>query len=80
MKFALVFPGQGSQSVAMMQPFTESQVVKDVFAEASDALGQDLWKLVAEGPAGEKVWWVAPGGGDASAVGIVAAVEPEFAA
>ncbi len=51
MKFALVFPGQGSQSVAMMQPFTESQVVKDVFAEASDALGQDLWKLVAEGPA-----------------------------
>ncbi len=51
MKFALVFPGQGSQSVAMMQPFADTQVVKDTFAEASDALGHDLWKLVAEGPA-----------------------------
>ena len=51
MKLALVFPGQGSQSVAMMQPFADSQVVVDTFAEASDALGQDLWKLVAEGPA-----------------------------
>ena len=51
MKFALVFPGQGSQSVAMMQPFADVAVVKDTFAEASDALGQDLWKLVAEGPA-----------------------------
>jgi [acyl-carrier-protein] S-malonyltransferase len=51
MKLALVFPGQGSQSVAMMLPFAESQVVKDTFAEASDALGEDLWKLVAEGPA-----------------------------
>ena len=51
MKFALVFPGQGSQAVAMMQPFADVPVVKDTFAEASDALGQDLWKLVAEGPA-----------------------------
>jgi len=51
MKFALVFPGQGSQSVAMMQPFADVQVVKDTFTEASDALSQDLWKLVAEGPA-----------------------------
>ena len=51
MKFALVFPGQGSQSVAMMQPFANTQVVKDTFAEASDALGFNLWKLVAEGPA-----------------------------
>ncbi len=51
MKFALVFPGQGSQSVAMMQPFADTQVVKETFAEASDALGHDLWKLVAEGPA-----------------------------
>ena len=49
--FALVFPGQGSQSVAMMQPFADSQIVKDTFTEASEALGQDLWKLVAEGPA-----------------------------
>ena len=34
-----------------MQPFADVPVVKDTFAEASDALGQDLWKLVAEGPA-----------------------------
>jgi [acyl-carrier-protein] S-malonyltransferase len=50
MKFALVFPGQGSQAVAMMQPFAGTQVVIDTFAEASDVLKQDLWKLVAEGP------------------------------
>ena len=48
---ALVFPGQGSQSVSMMQPFAESGVVRSVFAEASEALGEDLWKLVEEGPA-----------------------------
>ncbi len=51
MKLALIFPGQGSQAVAMMQPFAEVPVVKDTFAEASEALGQDLWQLVAEGPA-----------------------------
>jgi [acyl-carrier-protein] S-malonyltransferase len=52
-KLAFVFPGQGSQSVGMMQPFAESRAVKDVFAEAADALKQDLWKLAAEGPAEE---------------------------
>jgi [acyl-carrier-protein] S-malonyltransferase len=52
-KFAFVFPGQGSQSVGMMQPFTESRAVREVFAEAADTLKQDLWKLVAEGPAEE---------------------------
>jgi len=50
-KFAFVFPGQGSQAAGMMQPFAESRVVREVFAEASGALKQDLWKLVAEGPA-----------------------------
>lgn len=53
MKFALVFPGQGSQSVGMMQSFADSAAVREVFEEASGALGQDLWKLVAEGPAEE---------------------------
>lgn len=53
MKFALVFPGQGSQSVGMMQPFCGAKPVRDTFAEASEELGQDLWKLVAEGPAEE---------------------------
>jgi len=51
MTFALVFPGQGSQSIGMMQPFADSQVVRETFAEASESLGQDLWQLVAEGPA-----------------------------
>ncbi len=53
MTLALVFPGQGSQTVGMMQAFADSKVVTDAFAEASDALGQDLWKLVAEGPAAQ---------------------------
>ena len=53
MKFALVFPGQGSQAIGMMQPFAENRPVRDVFAEASEVLGQDLWKLVADGPAEE---------------------------
>lgn len=50
-QLAVVFPGQGSQSVAMMASFAEHAVVRETFAEASDALGQDLWQLVAEGPA-----------------------------
>ena len=51
MTFAFVFPGQGSQSVGMMQPFAESAAARAVFSEASATLGQDLWKLAAEGPA-----------------------------
>lgn len=51
MKLALVFPGQGSQAVGMMQGFADTPVVRETFEEASVALGQDLWKLVAEGPA-----------------------------
>lgn len=53
MKIAFTFPGQGSQSVGMMQSFAELPAARETFAEASDALGQDLWKLVAEGPAEE---------------------------
>ncbi|MEW6678191.1 MAG: ACP S-malonyltransferase [Pseudomonadota bacterium] len=49
MKFAFVFPGQGSQSVGMMSAYGEG--VRDTFREASDALGLDLWNMVAEGPA-----------------------------
>jgi [acyl-carrier-protein] S-malonyltransferase len=52
-KFAFVFPGQGSQSVGMMQAFAGLRAVSDVFAEGAEALKQDLWKLVAEGPAEE---------------------------
>jgi [acyl-carrier-protein] S-malonyltransferase len=50
-KFALVFPGQGSQSLGMMAAYGDHAVVRDTFAEASDALGRDLWLLVQEGPA-----------------------------
>ena len=51
MKFALVFPGQGSQSVGMLDSFAGSRVVRDTFAEASDILHQDLWQLAAAGSA-----------------------------
>jgi [acyl-carrier-protein] S-malonyltransferase len=49
-KFALLFPGQGSQSLGMMRPFAESRVVREVFDKASQVLAQDLWRLAAEGP------------------------------
>lgn len=51
MKLAFVFPGQGSQSVGMMQGLAARPEVRLTFSEASDALSQDLWTLVAEGPA-----------------------------
>jgi [acyl-carrier-protein] S-malonyltransferase len=51
MKFALVFPGQGSQSLGMMAAYGDSPVVRAAFDEASAALGRDLWQLVTEGPA-----------------------------
>jgi [acyl-carrier-protein] S-malonyltransferase len=50
MKLAIVFPGQGSQSVGMMQAYGDLAVVRDVIAEASDTLSQDVGKLMAEGP------------------------------
>ena len=52
-KFAFVFPGQGSQSRGMMDGYSEFPVVRDTFTEASDVLNQDMWKLVAEGSEGE---------------------------
>ncbi|WP_426394007.1 ACP S-malonyltransferase [Ralstonia sp. R-29] len=51
MTFAFVFPGQGSQSVGMLNAFADHPVVAATLAEASDALGQDIGKLIAEGPA-----------------------------
>ncbi|MEE8364536.1 MAG: ACP S-malonyltransferase [Gammaproteobacteria bacterium] len=50
-KIACVFPGQGAQSVGMMTVWGDYQtLVKETYAQASDALGYDLWKLVSEGP------------------------------
>ncbi|MCP3717018.1 MULTISPECIES: ACP S-malonyltransferase [unclassified Paraburkholderia] len=53
MNFAFVFPGQGSQAVGMLDAFADNAVVRETLQEASDALGQDLGKLIAEGPAEE---------------------------
>jgi len=52
MSVAFVFPGQGSQSVGMLAGLAQQfSVVQQTFAEASEVLGYDLWKLCAEGPA-----------------------------
>ncbi|WGS48925.1 ACP S-malonyltransferase [Paraburkholderia sp. D15] len=51
MKFAFVFPGQGSQTVGMLNAFADHAIVRETVQEASDALNQDLGKLIAEGPA-----------------------------
>ncbi|WP_375320938.1 ACP S-malonyltransferase [Aliivibrio logei] len=50
--FAIVFPGQGSQAIGMLAELGEQhEVVTQTFAEASEALGYDLWSLVQNGPA-----------------------------
>jgi len=51
MTFAFIFPGQGSQSVGMLNTIAHRPEVKAVLQEASDALGEDVAKLIAEGPA-----------------------------
>lgn len=51
-KLAIVFPGQGSQSVGMLQELAAAfPIVAETFTEASDALSYDLWALVQNGPA-----------------------------
>jgi [acyl-carrier-protein] S-malonyltransferase len=49
-KFAFVFPGQGSQSVGMLNAFADWSVVREIVQEASEILSQDLRKMMAEGP------------------------------
>jgi [acyl-carrier-protein] S-malonyltransferase len=48
MKFAFFFPGQGSQSVGMMQGFGDLAVIRDTFVEASDILGEDFWFMATD--------------------------------
>ena len=50
MTFAFVFPGQGSQSVGMLDAWGDHPVVAHTLQEASDALGEDVGKLIHEGP------------------------------
>lgn len=51
MSQAFVFPGQGSQSVGMLNTFAaEQSVIQETFTEASELLGFDLWDLVSNGP------------------------------
>ena len=51
MKFAMVFPGQGSQSVGMLADLAETfPQIKTTYQEVSDVLGYDLWSLVLDGP------------------------------
>ena len=48
---AFVFPGQGSQSLGMLGEIgAQQRLVLDTFAEASEALGYDLWALTQNGP------------------------------
>ena len=49
MKYGIVYPGQGSQSVGMLSDLSANfSIVKDIFSEASDAINVDLWKLAQE--------------------------------
>ncbi|WJV60890.1 ACP S-malonyltransferase [Pectobacteriaceae bacterium CE70] len=62
-RFAMVFPGQGSQSMGMLSELAEKfPQIAETFAEASAALGYDLWQLVQQGPAEElnKTWQTQP--------------------
>ena len=48
--FAFVFPGQGSQSVGMLEAWGDHPAVAAVLQESSQALGEDVAKLIKEGP------------------------------
>lgn len=51
-KIAFVFPGQGAQSVGMMSDWGDHQsIVQNIYNQASESLGYDLWKIVSDGPA-----------------------------
>ena len=53
MKYSIVFPGQGSQSLAMMSDLNQNfSIVNETFQEASDAISVDLWKIVNENQEG----------------------------
>ena len=45
-KYSIIFPGQGSQSIGMMDNFAHIPSVKNTFIEASEILGKDFWSMV----------------------------------
>jgi [acyl-carrier-protein] S-malonyltransferase len=47
---AFLFPGQGSQAVGMLDAWGDHRAVRDTLLEASEALGEDIAKLIREGP------------------------------
>ena len=50
-KFAVVFPGQGSQFLGMLaEEYNQHPLVKNIFQEASDVLHYDLWSVTQDGP------------------------------
>lgn len=51
MKFAFVFPGQGSQTVGMLDAWASDQAAQQIVAQANEALGEDIGALIANGPA-----------------------------
>jgi [acyl-carrier-protein] S-malonyltransferase len=51
MKIAFVFPGQGSQTVGMMDAWSGDAAVQATLQAGNDALGEDLRGLIAHGPA-----------------------------
>ncbi|MGP9435021.1 ACP S-malonyltransferase [Ewingella sp. AOP8-B2-18] len=62
-KIAVVFPGQGSQALGMLADLAAAHpIVEETFAEASSALGYNLWELVQQGPVEElnKTWQTQP--------------------
>ncbi|WP_454900816.1 ACP S-malonyltransferase [Aggregatibacter sp.] len=62
-KFAMVFPGQGSQTVGMLAELAgDYPIVQETFKQASEVLGYDLWQLVQEGPVEQlnKTWQTQP--------------------
>lgn len=61
--FAIIFPGQNSQSIGMLQDLNKDYpLVKETFMESSDILGYDLWQLIQKGPKSElnKTWKTQP--------------------
>ena len=58
--FAFVFPGQGSQAVGMLDAWGDHPAVLETVREASDALGEDVGRLIRERPREALAWTTNP--------------------